>query len=908
MGVVYAAYDPELDRKIAVKLLKPDRAGSGGAAAGRARLLREGRAMARLAHPNVVAVHDVGQHGDSVFVAMELVDGQTLRAWQEAPGRTWRDIRDAYLQGGRALAAAHAIGLVHRDFKPENALVDRGGTVRVLDFGLARAAGEAEEPSPAAPDWEPRGAAALAETITRTGAVLGTPAYMAPEQRRGQADARADQFSFAVALHEALTGRRPEVAGAPPPERPPPPAPSRPVARLLEVLARALREDPDQRYPSMTALLAELARDPDARRRRVLAGVGGGALLAATAVAAWQLRGRAEHGPPPCSDAPAEIAATWGDAARARVRRAFTATGSPLAPDALRAVERALDGFADRWATGHRDACLATNVRRIQSAELLDLRMACLAERRQRLAAVVEVLAAADAAVVEKAVPATQVLGGLADCDDLALLREPVPPPTAPAARARVTALRAELARAIALQGAGRLGPAAETIAPVVAEAHALAYAPLEAEARLVEGSIQREAGRPDDAAASIKAAVLTAEAGRLRRAVAEGAVLMVRVAGFDQRQRDEGHAWAERAAAAVQAAGADPRLDSQLANNLGTLYYAEQAYDDALVQHRRALALREQAFGPDDALVGASRSNIGLVHYARGDYAEAIADQRRAVAIYERAYGAEHPRTASVLDNLGAALLESDQLDEAEAVYRRSLAIKLAAVGPDSPTLATTYNNLGNVHFLQGRWEDALGAHRRALALKEASLGPEHASVASSRTNIANVLRSMGRLAEALAEHERALAIKEQVVPDSSDVAHSLQGLGLTLVGLGRGDEARARFRRAAELFARTAPDHPTVAAALTQAAALELDRGRAAVALADLERALAIRTAQPVDPLDLASTRFHLARALTALGRDPARARALITEARAAMVAAGARADADLAELDAWRRRHPG
>ncbi|MBL8743732.1 MAG: serine/threonine protein kinase, partial [Myxococcales bacterium] len=202
MGAVLAAHDPELDRTVALKILHESAGDERGEL--RDRLAREARAMAKLAHPNVVAVYDVGADPASgqLFVTMELVDGTTLRDWLRTP-RSSRAILDVFMAAGTGLAAAHAAGLVHRDFKPENVLVGRDGRVRVGDFGLAR---------------PPRGAAAsdapLSPTLTRTGAIIGTPAYMAPEQFLGEAaDARSDQFAFAVALFEALRGERP-FAGA----------------------------------------------------------------------------------------------------------------------------------------------------------------------------------------------------------------------------------------------------------------------------------------------------------------------------------------------------------------------------------------------------------------------------------------------------------------------------------------------------------------------------------------------------------------------------------------------------------------------------------------------------------------------------------------------------------------------
>ncbi|MFY0533529.1 serine/threonine-protein kinase [Nannocystis pusilla] len=204
MGVVYAAHDPELGRPVALKLLRPHPAGPRRELEDRLR--REAQAMARLSHPNVAAVHDVGQIGGRIFIAMELIRGQTLAAWLRAAPRARRDVLARFLLAGRGLAAAHAAGLVHRDFKPENVLVGDDGQVRVVDFGLARASGD--EPLSITAQSGP-GSEQLAD-LTATGAVLGTPIYMAPEQHEGRpAEARSDQFSFCVALYTALYGQRP---------------------------------------------------------------------------------------------------------------------------------------------------------------------------------------------------------------------------------------------------------------------------------------------------------------------------------------------------------------------------------------------------------------------------------------------------------------------------------------------------------------------------------------------------------------------------------------------------------------------------------------------------------------------------------------------------------------------------
>lgn len=285
MGVVYAARDPKLHRMVALKMLRPS--GGGGAAPPelRERILREARAMARLSHPNVLAVYDVGELGDQVFLAMELVEGGTLTAWLRgeaglAPGgpeslggevarpkaarRGWREVLDVFLAAGRGLAAAHAAGLVHRDFKPDNVLFGSDGRVRVTDFGLARAAA-AELPRAAAP--APAGQPEQLALSLQSSALAGSPAYMAPEQLRGETvDARADVFSFCVALHQAVFGELPFAGGTLQElERAIATGPRWPAGaakvptRLRRLLARGMQADPKSRFTSMEALLQELS-------------------------------------------------------------------------------------------------------------------------------------------------------------------------------------------------------------------------------------------------------------------------------------------------------------------------------------------------------------------------------------------------------------------------------------------------------------------------------------------------------------------------------------------------------------------------------------------------------------------------------------------------------------------------
>ncbi len=263
MGTVYCAHDPHLERQVALKVVERDLVELHGHDDTGLRLQREAQVMARLAHPNVVPVFEVGATHKIVFIAMELVDGVPLALWLQQTPRSWREVVAVYLQAGLGLAAAHDAGIVHRDFKPENVLVGRDNRVRVLDFGLAMPCPRTATPRvsgifAAVGGGDPQGSDRV---------VYGTPAYMAPEQHMGQAcDVRADLFSFCVALYEGLYRERPfagrtvfaladEVLAG---NVRPAPSGSRVPGWLRTLVLRGLSVDPSARPSSMRELLASI--------------------------------------------------------------------------------------------------------------------------------------------------------------------------------------------------------------------------------------------------------------------------------------------------------------------------------------------------------------------------------------------------------------------------------------------------------------------------------------------------------------------------------------------------------------------------------------------------------------------------------------------------------------------------
>ncbi|MCX5743888.1 MAG: tetratricopeptide repeat protein [Proteobacteria bacterium] len=796
MGVVYSAYDPELDRKLAIKLLRPTAHGSVAQDDARTRLLREAQAMARLSHPNVIPVHDVGTIDDQVFVVMELVEGVTLKAWLAAEPRSWRASLERFAQAGRGLAAAHAAGLVHRDFKPDNVMIGGDGRVRVLDFGLARAAHDVEPPSgDGAPESSSLEGGLLSSQLTQTGTFLGTPRYMSPEQWRHEpAGPRADQFSFCAALYEAWYRQPPfpgdsiaELGMAVLEHRLVPPPPSDVPARLRAAIERGLCLDPADRHPSMSALLDELAHDPRTARRRALAV---GALVGAIATGALVVRIASAPPSLPCPDARPQLAGIWDGARKHAVQAAFAATGLPFQAAAWRGVEQTLDRHADAWVAMHGDNCRATRVRGEQSAELLDLRMACLARDRDALAAQVDVLARADATTIQHAVDAAQALDRLEACADVTSLKAILPLPVEPERRRRIAATRTQLAQVGALDRTGQYAEARAKAAPTVDEARALGYAPLLAEALYRRAAIEQRLGDAKVAEATLNEAVLATEAAGDRSLGARAWINLVSIA-TDAHRFDDAEGYA-RHAKALLAAGDHERERSALALELGNLASARGQNEEALAHLREALAIRERLLGPDDVAVAVAADNLGLALVALGRIEEGLAMHRRGLAIVERAYGGEHPDVATSLSNVAIALHTLGHDDEALALERRALGIQERALGPKHPLVASTHAFIGDVLIAQHHLADARAEYQQALDIDQASLGEDHPELAYELLGLAEVELGLDEPTPALRHAERALVLREQHPGPPSELADARFAVARALLA-SHGDVARA-------------------------------------------------------------------------------------------------------------------
>jgi tetratricopeptide (TPR) repeat protein len=682
MGEVYAAYDPRLDRRVALKLIRPETAASDERA--RDRLLREAQITARLSHPNVIGVHDAGKFDEHVFIAMEFVEGQTLAEWINERTRTWQEVLAIFIQAARGLAAAHAAGLVHRDFKPQNVMVATDGTVRVMDFGLARRVDQASTQAVAP------GVATRAElSLTRTGQFLGTPAYMAPEQFAGNVtSARADQFSFCVSLYEGLYSQRP-FEGATFAELRAnvlagvilaPPSDTKVPKWLHRTVLRGLERSPSARYETAYALIAALSHDPARVRRRWIAAVAGLALTSMVGTAG-AIGWRASHqGANLCARGADKLAGVWEgsgvpDSARKRaIRRVFSDTGVSYAPTTFARVQQILDRYVDTWAQSYRQTCEATHVRGEQSAEALDLRMSCLSDRLARLRELTGVFANATTTVVENAVNAASALPGLERCDDLKLLRSITPVPDDPAARERLEALRESVARVRVLGDSGRCGEAATMGRKVANEAKTIGYGPLEAEALAALGQSAPRCMSANDTIAILQEAILAATASHDDEAAVEAMVLLAHIHADRTGDVVQGRVWIDLAGALLRGMrGNHSALEMWLQQTSGRMAAKEGHPEEALKLLQRAQALAQRTH-PE--YVGTVVSNVGIIFQEMNRPTEALERYHEAAEIDANVFGPEHPAVAMDLTDEGEVLNSLHREEEARPLLLRALEI----------------------------------------------------------------------------------------------------------------------------------------------------------------------------------------------------------------------------------------
>jgi tetratricopeptide (TPR) repeat protein/tRNA A-37 threonylcarbamoyl transferase component Bud32 len=877
MGDVFAAYDPELDRKIALKLVRVDL--DAEAENAQARLLREAKALAKLSHHNVVTVFDAGAHEDRVFVAMEFVSGRTLDKWNKENNRSWREILDLALQAGRGLEAAHAVGIIHRDFKPSNVMVSGGDDgepprARVLDFGLARGleadveAGLSGSGDIDVSEESLRSSGNVSVSLTQTGVVMGTPAYMAPEQFASSTiDERTDQFSFCVVLWRLLYGSRPfagrkfdelhdaVLRG----ELQDPGRHATVPARLRSILERGLRRVPGERYPSMTDLLADLQRVTTARKRRAL---WGSALVGVAIVggATWA----ASRGPTPCTGAEAHLTGVWDEGKRVELAESFTGLGKAFADDAWVVVEPRLDEFAAKWTRERTEACAATRVRREQSEHLMDLRMVCLDRQLAEASALVDLFAEADTKVAENAISAVRKLPDPGACADTEALTARVEPP-APEVKEDVEAVYTGLARVKALFVGGKYQESLETSETLLSRALQTGYRPVIARTYLNVGQGRERLADIAGAREAFETAVFEAAASGDVNSQARALTGLCSIDGTHEGNLQGALLHCRHARALLEQEG-NPSIEvANIELYVANAYFRARKLDEAQRAYERVLELTDDA--PEIQTIRvAAMSNLSGTLAMRGKFRDSLALLQEGGTWIREQWGEHHPSYAFFLNNMGASYLNLQQYEEAKAKLEESIPIYEEAFGVGHFEVGRAYHNLGIAYSALGQRDRALEVYLQALESKRSAFGNDHASVAHTANNIADVLMRLHREEDALVYVDQAIEIWEKT--QGSDAPQLLLGM-------------------------------------LTKLQVLEA-MGRVP-SRAFIEKGLTLAEDDNTEPRPRAMFRFVAGKILWKSFGERARARQLVERSRNDFVSSEAPSEDDLAEIDAWLDSHP-
>ncbi len=819
MGAVYEAYDDKLDRKLALKLVTTDQTHRS-----EERLLREARAMAKLAVPNVIRVFDAGSWQGFVYIAMELATGPTLRAWQEDESLPWRTILNVYCEAGKGLAAAHRAGIVHRDFKPENVLLDHGLTPRVTDFGLARPL-------------------TANESATEGKVIAGTASYMSPEQHRGaDVDERSDLFNFCVSLYEAIYGQRPFSGGtlrelrkstlAGPPEKPPNGV-QRP-AWLFAALQRGLSPVPSERFPSVDALVADLhARMQRPKRRLQL----GAAVLGAGLVAAVAISALTATKPAECEEHPSGV---FTGEASMQLRSAIEPERNQHTLEVWQRVDSLVRKREQEWSRMSHQSCLART--RGAQPETVSLAQAtCLERRRSELEHLLSA-AAREPASGEAVLEAFGSLTPLGVCSDIETLTSRQPMPDDRARHGQIEAARAQLAEASALRALGQYKRAHELADAASNRATAIDFAPLTAEALYTRGDLEARLGTFRSALATLKEAIFAAEAGGHTRLLAKAWVRSASVAGVELHLPAEAETNARHAEAVLERVSEASALRAALSSTLGKTRKAQGDYEAAKTHFGNALAMlsdNENELARARVLV-----SLATLAFQTGDFGASQQRFDQALPILRQELGEHHPAYANQVANLGLLAKKRGNFRRARQQYETSLAALEESLGTESVELAQTIENLGALHMAEGTLDQAEAHIRRAYTLRVEALGAQHPSVGDSLNNLGNIAAGRDAFPEAIELHKQALAVRQAALGDDhASVAMSLSNLGALLLTTGDLDEAEAFVVRALATLQRSLGSNHAYAAVLHgNLGTIRMHQERFAESLREHEKAIKI------------------------------------------------------------------
>lgn len=841
MGSVYAAHDPELDRRVAIKLF------SGAADGDRIRAVRrEARALAASSHPNVVQVYEIGEADGRPFVVMELVEGESLGQWlgrhREPTRERFRRVRELLLQTGRGLAAAHAVGLVHRDVKPSNVLVGRDGRVRVADFGLAWLRDGAVV-------TRPRGASE--STGSSVPLIAGTPAYMAPEQfDRGDVDAAADQYAFCVTAFEAIYGHGPFASSDPFVARDEIVVPvRRGVPRWIGApILRGLAIDRRERFATMDELLHRMAR-PRGRGPTIALGLA----LAGVAVAVTV---GGESTPPvvadPCAPTVVPLGEWWSDGVSDRLTSAFVRVNASDGTQVATMVGAGMTAYGRRFDLAWQRAC-TTSLEDSRAA-----RLRCLGDRRAEVVALVDQLLQPDPDVVAHAVDAVAQLSDPEPCDR-------VDPSVASndddVHDDRRHATTEALSRSQVAENVGRAPEAVAWAAAAEAMAAASGADDLRARALVLLGATISGPSRIPP----LERAWELASRAHDDQAAGEAAVSLMGAYGAMPDGLGQELVWRGHADAALRRLGDDTELRAIYYKLLAERASMHGDHHEALDFAERALAEYDRMASPPLDARARVTVTMGQALAHLDNELAAIEAYRAGLVLMELSGVQHHVDFAYAANKYAASLTHVGAFDEADVQYRRGLAALRAVPGVSPRIVGVMTSDYGQGLFMQGRFAEAIATYEEALRLLAQPDGGTVTNIGVVQLNLAHALRFAGESERARTTYERAVVVFEV---EQARVYHcrALIGIGDIELAEGRPAKALASFTRARAALGDDQSRERL--SELLGTADAQLQLGRAQLARRAVDQAQLIADGSPLPGHRIAGIRLRQARVAEALG----------------------------------------
>lgn len=729
---------------------------------------------------------------------MEYLAGQTLGDWQHK--KTWREIVAVYRQAGAGLAAAHACGLVHRDFKPENALVTSEGRVVVLDFGLARPSSRTEQiERPMDPTHD-----ALSTELT-SGRLVGTPAYMSPEQFMWEeADAQSDQFAYCVSLYEALYGERPFAGDTLQTLRQAvllgelraPPSDTKVPSWIRQIVVRGLATTREQRWPALQDLLTALANDPWRKRLAWTSGlVVLAIILSVWGVRSWQqIRYEAN-----CRQAGQQVYEHWSSEVGERISAAFTASTIAYAPSTSQKLLPRIDGWATTWQTTRADTCIANRETSVDHRQRTDT---CLGDALEEFATLLDTYEHPTDRVIRIAIQTVVRLPDPARCADPDYLRLHPLLPDDPTLRASVLDLKKLHRQFLAEHELGHRERSAAIAQQLLDRAQALAWQPTIETAMFTVADTHITAGNYELAAERFADVFYSAgAAGRDLTALSAAR----RLAGVNRvnAQLQQGLIWAKTAAMLRTRVGIGEHTieAAEIDFTTGQIYRDLDQLDRSLALFERALDTFRTQLDADHPRLRSVYLELGNVEFLREHFAEAKELYARAREVSEAAFGRDHPHVAQSLGSLGNVALKTGDLQTAVTLMERARELFESSYGKNNDTVITCLLNLGEIHVELGQLDaaaDVLGtAHERILA----SRGRGHPDIGDILVSLAQIDLKQGSAADAVPRYTTAIDIFQAVPGRSRESAHALHGLAATHMLLREYETARRVVARGLEL-----------------------------------------------------------------------------------------------------------